>query len=309
MTLQQLQYLIAIVESNSINQAAQTLFVSQSSISKAIKQLEEELGFQLMERNYRGVTFTPRGLEFLRDAYVLMEQFDVLKSRYLSNSYDTISFSVSSQHYIFVLEAISRMVNLLDGHSYAVHLRESRTSEIINDVVTRQSKIGFIYYYHLNETFIRKELERYNLEFHPFCEATPHAYLSRFHPLAQEKSLTQAMLEPFPYVCYDQGTDPSNLDEEIFSPNHPNQTIYVTDRCSMFNVILHSNGYSLGSGLLLNDYIQDDILSLPLSSPASGSTMYIGWIKPVGQPLDAESEQFIQFCQEALDHCYTGPRK
>ena len=60
MTLQQLQYLVAIAETNSINQAAQSLFVSQSSISKAIKQLEEELGFTLMERNYRGIAFTPR---------------------------------------------------------------------------------------------------------------------------------------------------------------------------------------------------------------------------------------------------------
>ena len=49
MTLQQLQYLVALAESNSINQAAQNLFVSQSGISKAIKQLESELGFPLLE--------------------------------------------------------------------------------------------------------------------------------------------------------------------------------------------------------------------------------------------------------------------
>ncbi len=51
MTLQQLQYLVALAESNSINQAAQNLFVSQSGISKAIKQLESELGFPLLERS------------------------------------------------------------------------------------------------------------------------------------------------------------------------------------------------------------------------------------------------------------------
>lgn len=56
MTLQQLQYLVALAESNSINQAAQNLFVSQSGISKAIKQLESELGFPLLERSSRGIT-------------------------------------------------------------------------------------------------------------------------------------------------------------------------------------------------------------------------------------------------------------
>lgn len=71
MTLQQLQYLVALAESNSINQAAQNLFVSQSGISKAIKQLESELGFPLLERSSRGITFTSRGTEFLHDAYSL----------------------------------------------------------------------------------------------------------------------------------------------------------------------------------------------------------------------------------------------
>ena len=66
MTLQQLQYLIAIAESNSINQAAQSLFVSQSSISKAVKQLEEELGFALLDRSYRGISFTPAAQSVLK---------------------------------------------------------------------------------------------------------------------------------------------------------------------------------------------------------------------------------------------------
>ena len=80
MTLQQLQYLVALAESNSINQAAQNLFVSQSGISKAIKQLESELGFPLLERSSRGITFTSRGTEFLHDAYSLIKQFHTISA-------------------------------------------------------------------------------------------------------------------------------------------------------------------------------------------------------------------------------------
>ena len=83
MTLQQLQYLVALAESNSINQAAQNLFVSQSGISKAIKQLESELGFPLLERSSRGITFTSRGTEFLHDAYSLIKQFHTMQDHYL----------------------------------------------------------------------------------------------------------------------------------------------------------------------------------------------------------------------------------
>ena len=67
MTLQQLQYLVALAESNSINQAAQNLFVSQSGISKAIKQLESELGFPLLERKNRSFTLTAAGGVFLSE--------------------------------------------------------------------------------------------------------------------------------------------------------------------------------------------------------------------------------------------------
>jgi len=302
LTLQQLQYLIAIAESNSINQAAQSLFVSQSSISKAVKQLEEELGFALLDRSYRGISFTPRGLDFLRDSYTLMEQFNFLKKHYLTQPDNTFTFSVSSHRYIFVIEAISRMVNLLGPCNYSINLREHRTSEIINDVVARKSTVGFIYYYHINEEFIKRELLRFNLEFHPFCEAIPHVYMSKNHPLARESSVSQSMLDQFPYVCYDLDTDSTNFAEEIFSPSHPKQVIYVTDRSSMLNIIHHTNSYTLGSGLLLNSYIDEDIIVRPLDLSAM-SVMQIGWIKLQGQELDAESSQFIQFCKEALEKC------
>ena len=305
LTLQQLQYLIAIAENNSINQAAQSLFVSQSSISKAVKQLEEELGFALLDRSYRGISFTSRGLDFLRDSYTLMEQFNFLKTHYLTQPDTSFTFSVSSQRYIFVIEAISRMVNLLGPCNYSINLREHRTSEIINDVVTHKSAIGFIYYYHINEEFIKRELLRFNLEFHPFCEAIPHVYISKTHPLAQEGFVSQSMLDQYPYVCYDLDTDSANFAEEIFSPNHPKQVIYVTDRSSMFNIIRHTESYTLGSGLLLDGYVDDDITVRPLDLSAM-STMQIGWIKLQGQELDAESSQFIQFCKEAFAKCTTN---
>ena len=99
MTLQQLQYLVALAESNSINQAAQNLFVSQSGISKAIKQLESELGFPLLERSSRGITFTSRGTEFLHDAYSLIKQFHTMQDHYLQTEpQGMITMSITSRY-------------------------------------------------------------------------------------------------------------------------------------------------------------------------------------------------------------------
>ena len=111
MTLQQLQYLVALAESNSINQAAQNLFVSQSGISKAIKQLESELGFPLLERSSRGITFTSRGTEFLHDAYSLIKQFHTMQDHYLQTEpQGMITMSITSRYYIFSHEQNSKKV-------------------------------------------------------------------------------------------------------------------------------------------------------------------------------------------------------
>ena len=73
MTFQQLSYLVEISKCGSINKAAQKLFLSQSGISIAIRELEEELGITLFLRTNRGVTFTPEGREFLSHAVSLLD--------------------------------------------------------------------------------------------------------------------------------------------------------------------------------------------------------------------------------------------
>ena len=163
MTLQQLQYLVALAESNSINQAAQNLFVSQSGISKAIKQLESELGFPLLERSSRGITFTSRGTEFLHDAYSLIKQFHTLQDHYLQTEpQGMITMSITSRYYIFVAKAVAKMANLLKEHNYFIRLQEGKVSDIIQDVAARRSQLGFISYYDTNAEFIQHELERFN---------------------------------------------------------------------------------------------------------------------------------------------------
>ena len=265
MTLQQLQYLVALAESNSINQAAQNLFVSQSGISKAIKQLESELGFPLLERSSRGITFTSRGTEFLHDAYSLIKQFHTMQDHYLQTEpQGMITMSITSRYYIFVAKAVAKMANLLKEHNYFIRLQEGKVSDIIQDVAARRSQLGFISYYDTNAEFIQHELERFNLEFHSLCSNQLHVFLSKNHPLAKEPNITLSMLSPYPYIFYDGGNDPYGYTEEVFFPVHPQKSIAVSDRSSMLNIIRHSECYNLGSGCWK---ATANPISLPAPSP------------------------------------------
>lgn len=74
MTLQQLKYIIGIVNSGSINEAAKRLFISQPSLSKAVRELENELNFEIFRRSSKGISLSLEGTEFLSYARQVVEQ-------------------------------------------------------------------------------------------------------------------------------------------------------------------------------------------------------------------------------------------
>ena len=73
MTLTQLRYAITVANSDSMNEAARNLFISQPSLSAAIKELEEEVGIEVFRRTNRGISVTPEGEEFIGYARQVVE--------------------------------------------------------------------------------------------------------------------------------------------------------------------------------------------------------------------------------------------
>ena len=99
MTLNQLKYAIIVAESESFNEAAKKLFISQPSLSTSIHSLEEEIGVQIFRRSQNGIAVTPEGKEFIGYARQVMEQYELLDARYITKSEVKKRFSVSMQHY------------------------------------------------------------------------------------------------------------------------------------------------------------------------------------------------------------------
>ena len=128
MTLQQLKYVTTIANIGSISEAAKRLFVSQPSLTKAIKELEKEMGITIFDRTNKGITVSKEGERFLGYARQVLEQAALLEEQYKSQSGGKKQFSVSTQHYSF---AVNAFVELLKGagiDQYDVSLRETQTS-------------------------------------------------------------------------------------------------------------------------------------------------------------------------------------
>lgn len=276
MTLQQLRYIIKIVECGSITEAAKQLFISQPSLSNAVKELETELGIEIFYRTPKGITLSIDGAEFLSYARQVVEQTELLEQRYLGKKPAKQLCSVSTQHYAFAVNAFVNLLLALDVDEYEFTLRETRTYEIIEDVKNLRSEIGIIYLSNFNEKVLNKLLKENHLIFTPLFEADPHVFISCVHPLANRESVTLEDLDNYPFLAFEQGEYNSfYFSEEILSTAPHKKTIHVSDRATLFNLLIGLNGYTICTGVLNSDLNGDNIVSVPLETD---ERMLVGWI-------------------------------
>lgn len=266
MTLQQLRYVIEVAKHRSISKAAQKLFISQPSLSNAIKELETELGVTIFSRTNKGIVITPEGSEFLGYARQVIEQTDLLENRFNNAAQPPQQhFAVSAQHYAFAVSAFVKLLKDYNQDEYEFTLRETRTYEIIDDVKNLRSEIGILYLNDFNRQVISKFLREGNLVFHDLFEARPHVFISSTNPLANRDAVTLDDLLPYPYLSFEQGDFNSfYFSEEILSTVSRPKNIRVSDRATLFNLLIGLNGYTISTGVISYDLNDDDIVAVPL---------------------------------------------
>lgn len=277
MTLQQLKYLVTVAECKNITEAAEKLFISQPSLSAAIHNLEKEMGVTAFVRSNKGVSVTREGEEFLSFARNLLEQADIMKDRFCNDKSRTPKFSVSCQHYSFAVNAFVDVVNKYDANVYSFILRETQTGEIIDDVANGRSELGILYLFENNEDVLTKLFKKNDLVFEEIFKASPHVFISKNHPLANNEIITLEELKPYPYLVYEQGKRNSfYFSEEFLSVLDMPKNIQVRDRATLFNLAIGLNGFTVSSGVIDKELNGEDIISKKLDMDC---TMRIGLIK------------------------------
>ena len=265
MTLQQLKYVIEVAEKGSITEAAKSLFIAQPSLSSAIHELEEETGTTIFMRSNRGILITPEGTEFLGYARQVVQQAALIEDKYIAHSASKQRFCVSTQHYSFTSSAFVELVRAQGGKSYEFILREGKTHDTINDVRTLRSEMGVIYLCAFNEAVILKLLREANLVFSELFAARPHIFVGRNNPLAGRSVVTLEDLKPLPCLTYEQGEQNAfYYSEEILSTLNHEKSIKVTDKSTIVDLMIGTDGYTISSGICPSYLRGDEIISIPL---------------------------------------------
>ncbi|MEC0238848.1 LysR family transcriptional regulator [Paenibacillus dokdonensis] len=298
MTLQQLKYVIEVANRGSMNEAAKRLFISQPSLSNAIKDLEEEIQIQIFERTNKGISLSKEGAEFLGYARQVIEQAELLESRYLNAKPSPQHFSVSTQHYAFAVNAFVNLVGEYGQDEYELALRETKTHEIIQDVKSQRSEIGILYLNEFNSKVINRLLKDANLKFTSLFTAKPHIFISVHNPLAKQSVVTIDQLQDYPYLSFEQGEFNSfHFSEEILSTlSHP-KSIRVNDRATLFNLLIGLNGYTISTGVLSADLNGNEIIPVPLDIE---ETINVGWICHHNAALSKLASAYIEALHDAI---------
>lgn len=299
MKLHQLKYFIEVVMCGSINEAARRLYISQPSLSKAIKELEKETGITLFTRASTGITLSSDGAEFLGYARQVMEQVELLERRYSNTAPSQQLFSISTQHYAFAVNAFVEMIKRHGGDKYQFTIRETRTYEIIEDVKNLRSEIGILYISSFNEKVMLQLLEGEGLDFHVLFKASPHIFVSSQNPLANKSFVRLEDLEDYPRLNFEQGEFNSfYYSEEIFSTIPSKKSIQVSDRATLFNLLIGLNGYTISTGILSEDLNGSDIVSVPLEA---SEIITVGWVVHKKTQLSRLAKLYLDELKQIVD--------
>ena len=276
MTLQQLKYVVAVADKGTISKASKELFVSQPSLTNAIRELEKEMNISIFNRTNKGTVVSQEGEKFLRYARQVLEQASLLESAFKGNVKQKKRFCVSTQHYSFAVNAFVDLIKKYGEDEYDFSLRETETYEVIDDVAKMKSELGIVYLNSFNEKALGKIFKSNNLKFTELFTANPHIFVSTSNPLANKKSVKMKDLAPYPYLSYEQGEHNSfYYSEEIFSTEERLKNIRVTDRATLFNLLIGENIVSIPLdkegvmrvGILThNDIIQSEMAQYYISS-------------------------------------------
>ncbi len=298
MTLQQLKYIVTVAEIGNITEAARRLFISQPSLTNAIRELEKEMQITIFNRTNKGVVVSNEGDMFLSYARQILEQTALLEEKYLNKKEQRSKFSVSCQHYSFAVNAFVDVIREFGGKQYDFTLRETQTYEIIEDVSRLKSEIGILYTSPKNEEVILKLIKQNDLVFEELFVAKPHVFISSGHPLAAREILSLDDLEEYPYLSFEQGEYNSfYFSEEILSTLDRRKNIKVRDRATLFNLVIGLDGYTVSSGVISKALNGENIIAKKL---AVDEYMKIGVIRQKNMPLSRYGTAYIEYLKRHI---------
>lgn len=241
MNLLHMKYAVEIAETNSINKAADELYVGQSALSRAIKELEASLGVTLFERSAKGMFLTADGEIFIRHAKNVLAQIDEIENMFSGGTISKKHFSVSVPRASYIAEAFAEFSKVIDKDMQAEILyKETNSMRAVKNILQEDYKLGIIRYAENYDKYYKTMMDEKGLDYELITEFRHVLIMSFESPLAKKEKITYGDLvdlveisNPDPYV---PSLPLAEVRKEELS-EISSRRIFVFERASQFELL------------------------------------------------------------------------
>ena len=249
--------IVEIERTGSMNKAAKNLFISQSTLSRKVKEIEEKMNVIIFHRSPRGVVPTCEGKELLTKIHSLLEQYDDIESTFISHSTTkTITLKIATQRYSKVVSAFFLFYDAFcrkaETEYINIALYEDTTENIISLIDDYIYNIGIVHLTRDNEEYWFDLMRKRGITWNLVEESGAHVQIDRSHPLASQSSIRTNELFPYPHVTFaDEDITSINYCSNIhqYNDNIIKKRIVVQDRGTLQQIIAHTDAYYIGTDL------------------------------------------------------------
>lgn len=243
MNILHLKYAVEVERTGSITQAAETLYMGQPNLSKAIRELENSIGIVIFKRTPKGVTPTVRGEEFLRQAKKVLAQIEHMEAVFMPGSKERQSLSVSVPRATYIAEAFTSFVQMMNStEAMDLDYKETNSMQAIHNIIQDESSIAFIRYPLEQERYFQHLLDFKNLDSAPIWEFEHRAVMSERHPLARANPLRYEDMIQYTELTHGDNENPYvPVREAVKIKDQPSikRKIFIYDRGSQFDILVN----------------------------------------------------------------------
>ncbi len=262
MKIEHLKYLIALEQTNSLNKAAEKLFISQPNLGNAINSLENELGYKILNRSNRGIEFTSAGNKLLVYAHnILSEYHKILNLDKLSEN-RTFKIAASASQ-LFNLPFYNLVLEYQDSHQLNMSLHNSDQWDILRQVYDNEVNAGFLLSSIEQESKITSYISEHKLSRKIIREVECNYNLRSGHP-ALENGFSPEKLWNYPFVEYFKREKDSYSGIDIDNIANPALKITVSDREARCRIVSMTNAFSIGTPLPQQEQKQLNLVCIPI---------------------------------------------
>ena len=241
MNTQYFQYVLVVDRERSISRAAERLFISQPSLSKAIREMEDSLGYAVFERSPKGVIPTPEGEKLLISARRIVAELEKMESIRTPDQADTLSLRFSLPRCSYLAAGFANFMTKLDvSKGIDIRMQETNSLQAINNVANGQCQLAVIRYQPPYETYFLDALKERRLVGELVWESDYLALFSKHHPLSQAPSVTLEKLREGieivygdSYVPYLSANESIQNRDSLMADRH----VFLYDRANQFELL------------------------------------------------------------------------